>query len=104
MFGIIEKLRHWFGGASRGAPEMGSPTPTSPAKDPGTESALEANAKKALRMKQEAGPQTHIPEHRTPHEGGVQGSQVGYSDTALGKESTYTSNLKRSHNARTGDA
>ncbi len=67
-------------------------------------SALQRNAEKALRMKQEAGPQTQIPEHRTSHQGGVQGPQVGYTDTMLGKESTYTSNLKRSHNARTGDA
>ncbi|MBM0206085.1 hypothetical protein JNW90_26020 [Micromonospora sp. STR1s_5] len=67
-------------------------------------SALQRNAEKALRMKQEAGPQTQIPEHRTAHQGGVQGPQVGYTDTMLGRESTYTSNLKRSHNARTGDA
>lgn len=60
-------------------------------------------ADKALRMKQDAGPQTHIPDHQTGNEGGVKGPQVGYSDTRLGKESTYTSNLKRSHNARTGD-
>ena len=64
---------------------------------------LRENAEKALRMKREAGPQTHIPEHRTSHQGGVAGPQTGYSDTGLGKESTYTSNLKRSHNARTGD-
>jgi hypothetical protein len=67
-------------------------------------SSLQKNAEKALRLKQEAGPQTQIPEHRTSHQGGVQGPQVGYTDTMLGKESTYTSNLKRSHNARTGDA
>ena len=70
----------------------------------GGKSELQQNAEKALRMKQEAGPQTNIPEHKTPHEGGVQGGQVGYSDTGVGQESTYTSNLKRSHNARTGDA
>ena len=67
-------------------------------------STLQKNAEKALRLKREAGPQTQIPEHRTSHQGGVQGPQVGYTDTMLGKESTYTSNLKRSHNARTGDA
>ncbi len=65
---------------------------------------LQRNAEKALHMKQEAGPQTQIPEHQPPHEGGVKGPQVGYSDTGIGKESTYTSNLKRSHNARSGDA
>jgi hypothetical protein len=67
-------------------------------------STLQENAEKALRMKQEAGPQTHIPEHQTSHDGGVQGGQVGYTDTGVGQESTYTSNLKRSHNARSGDA
>ena len=55
-------------------------------------------------MKQDAGQQTNIPEHKTAHEGGVQGSQVNYSDTAVGKEPTYTPNLKRSHVARSGDA
>lgn len=64
---------------------------------------LQESAKKALEMKQQAGPQTNIPGHRTAHDGGMQGAQVGYTDTALGKEATYTSNLKRSHNARTGD-
>jgi hypothetical protein len=67
-------------------------------------SALQRNAERALRLKQEAGPQRQIPEHRTAHQGGVQAPQVGYTDTALGREPTYTSNLKRSHNARTGDA
>jgi hypothetical protein len=67
-------------------------------------STLQANAEKALKMKEAAGPQAHIPPHRTSHQGGVQGPQIGYTDTALGKEPTYTSNLKRSHNARTGDA
>ncbi|NNM72730.1 hypothetical protein [Enterovirga aerilata] len=70
----------------------------------GGKSELQQNAEKALRMKQEAGPQTNIPEHRTPHEGGVGGPQVSYTDTALGKEPTYTPNLKRSHNPRSGDA
>src|SRR4051794_24405647 len=69
----------------------------------GGKTPLQRNMEKALRMKQEAGPQTNIPEHRTAHEGGVQGSQVNYSDTAVGKEPTYTPNLKRSHVARSGD-
>jgi len=67
-------------------------------------SELQVNAEKALEMKRTAGPLTNIPEHQTAHEGGVQGAQVNYSDTMIGKESTYTSNLKRSHNARSGDA
>ncbi len=70
----------------------------------GRKSSLQRNAEKALEMKRKSGPQTQIPEHRTSHQGGVQGSQVGYTDTMLGKESTHTSNLKRSHNARTGEA
>ena len=70
----------------------------------GGKSELQHNAEKALRMKNDAGPQTNIPEHQTSHEGGVQGGQVGYSDTAVGREPTHASNLKRSHNARVGDA
>jgi hypothetical protein len=85
MSGIIDKAKSLLGGE-------------------GEKSQLQQNAEKALHMKQEAEPQAHIPEHQTSHQGGVQGSQVGYSDTAIGKEPTYTSNLKRSHNARTGDA
>jgi len=65
---------------------------------------LQQNMEKALQLKQEAGPQTNIPEHQTSHVGGVQGPQVDYSDTAVGKEPTYTPNLKRSHVARSGDA
>jgi hypothetical protein len=64
---------------------------------------LQENMEKALAMKQEAGPQTTIPEHQTRHEGGVQGSQVDPTDTAVGTEGTYTRNLKRSHVARSGD-
>jgi hypothetical protein len=64
---------------------------------------LQHNMEKALRMKQEAGPQTNIPEHQSSREGGVQGGQVNYTDTQLGPEPTYTPNLKRSHIARSGD-
>ncbi len=60
-------------------------------------------AEKALRMKQEAGPQTNIPEYQTSHEGGVRGGQMGYTDTALGREGTYTENTGRSHGSRSGD-
>jgi hypothetical protein len=86
----------------RGSTENGSASRQSGRRS--GKSTLQKNAEKALKLKQEAGPQTQIPEHRTSHQGGVQGPQVGYTDTMLGKESTYTSNLKRSHNARTGDA
>jgi hypothetical protein len=71
--------------------------------EPG-DSDLQRNAKKALQMKREAADQTKVPEHETPREGGVGSGQVGYTDTAIGKEPTYTPNLKRSHNARTGDS
>ena len=65
---------------------------------------LQANARKALEMRRAAGPQARIPEHQTSHQGGVRRGQVGYSDTSLGWASTYIPNLKRSHNARSGDA
>jgi hypothetical protein len=65
---------------------------------------LKSNAEKALRMKQEAGSQTHIPEHRTAHEGAIKGGQIGYTDTALGKEGTFIENTGRSRGARSGDA
>jgi len=85
MRNIIDKAKNWFRGARSG------------------KTALPMNAEKALQMKRDAGVQTHVPNHQTPHDGGVKGPQVGYSDTALGKQATYASNLKRSHNARTGD-
>jgi hypothetical protein len=85
MFGILDKAKNLLRGGGSG------------------KSDLRQNAEKALRMKRQAGPQTHIPEHHTSHDGGVKAAQVGYSDTGVGKESTYTSNLKRSHNARVGD-
>lgn len=65
---------------------------------------LQLNAEKALEMKRHAPPTAQIPEHQTSHQGGVKGPQVNYTDTALGVEPTYTPNLKRSHNARSGDA
>ena len=95
MSNLLDKAKDFVG--------LGQGAPGDAGQDHG-KSELQQNAEKALHMKQEAGTQTHIPEHQTSHEGGVQGSQVGYTDTMLGKESTYASNLKRSHNARTGDA
>jgi hypothetical protein len=91
MTNILERAKAVLGGGQK-------------AEQAGGKSTLQENAEKALRMKQEAGPQTSTPEHQTSHEGGVQGGQVGYTDTGVGQESTYASNLKRSHNARTGDA
>jgi hypothetical protein len=98
MVSIIERAKTWFGGGQAGNSQA------APSTQEGGKSTLQQNAEKALKMKQEAGPQTNIPEHRTSHEGGVGEPQKGYTDTELGKESTYTSNLKRSHNARVGDA
>jgi hypothetical protein len=104
---VIDKVKAMAFGKDEG--EAGKPQTSAPqgAASDGSEphkSDLQQNAEKALHMKQEAGPQAHIPPHQTAHEGGVQGSQFNYTDTALGKESTYASNLKRSHNARSGDA
>jgi len=65
---------------------------------------LKANAEKALEMKRQAGPQTHIPEHQTAHEGAIKGSQIGMTDTRLGREGTFIENTGRSRGARTGDA
>jgi hypothetical protein len=64
---------------------------------------LKQNMEKALAMKQEAGPQTSIPEHQTAHNGAVEGSQVNRTDTGVGTEATFTRNLKRSRVARSGD-
>ena len=87
---MFDLIRNWLG---KGGGKSG-----------GGKSTLQQNAEKALEMKRQAGPQTNIPERQTAHEGGVPGSQVGYSDTAVGLEPTFTPNLKRSHNARSGDA
>ncbi|WP_181706481.1 hypothetical protein [Chthonobacter rhizosphaerae] len=62
-----------------------------------------ANMEKALKMKEAAGPQTTTPEHTEAHDNGVHGAQMGYTDTRLGKEGTWTENVGRSHGARVGD-
>ena len=64
---------------------------------------LQQNMEKALAMKQQAGSQTNIPEHKTGRKGGVQEPQVNYTDTGVGPEPTQTPNLKRSRVARSGD-
>ena len=63
---------------------------------------LKANAEKALRMKQEAGPQTHIPDHQTANEG-MDPHRVEL-DASRGREAGFTPQLKRSKVARSGDA
>jgi len=63
---------------------------------------LMANAEKALRMKQEAGPMANIPEHRTAHEGmRVHNSQ---EDHTPAREGYFEPELKRTKVARSGDA
>ncbi|MBF9196034.1 hypothetical protein [Microvirga terrestris] len=65
---------------------------------------LVANAEKALRMKQEAGPQANIPDHRTSHEGMHQDPHQVEIDASRGREAGFTPQLKRSKVARSGDA
>ncbi len=66
---------------------------------------LKANAEKALKMKQEAEPQAHIPEHQASHEGEAQGSQFPtYNDRDNGSQGSYQPQLKRTRVARSGDA
>ena len=64
---------------------------------------LKANAEKALRMKQEAGPTAHIPEHQTAREG-MQDHHRVEVDSTRGREADFTPQLKRSKVARSGDA
>lgn len=63
---------------------------------------LQANAEKALRMKQEAGPQTNIPEHRTAHEG--MNPKTTNEDHIPAREGYFEPELKRTKVARSGDA
>ncbi|SCY27513.1 hypothetical protein [Microvirga guangxiensis] len=65
---------------------------------------LVANAEKALRMKQEAGPTANIPEHQTSHEGMQQDPHMVEFDRSSGREAGFTPQLKRSKVARSGDA
>jgi hypothetical protein len=64
---------------------------------------LKQNMEKALAMKQAAGPQTSIPAHQTPHEGGVSGQQMSMTDRDAGSQGSYQPQLKRSRVARSGD-
>lgn len=65
---------------------------------------LMANAEKALRMKQEAGPIAQIPEHQTSHEGMQPDPHMMEFDRSSGREAGFTPQLKRSKVARSGDA
>jgi hypothetical protein len=62
---------------------------------------LKANAEKALRMKQEAGSSTHIPEHQTAREGMKDHHSV---EVDRAREAGFTPQMKRSKVARSGDA
>ena len=63
---------------------------------------LMANAEKALRMKQEAGPQSTIPEHQTANE--VMNPKTTNEDHIPAREGYFTPELKRTNVARSGDA
>ena len=65
---------------------------------------LMANAEKALRMKQEAGPAANIPEHQTSHECMQKDPHMMEFDRTSGREAGFTPQLKRSKVARSGDA
>ena len=64
---------------------------------------LQQNMEKAFSMKEEAGPQTTIPEHQTRHEGGVSGQQLGATDRQTGSQGSHQPQIKRSRVARSGD-
>ncbi|MEE1656883.1 hypothetical protein VB618_11805 [Microvirga sp. CF3062] len=63
---------------------------------------LMANAEKALRMKQEAGPQSNIPEHQTANEG--MNPKTTNEDHIPAREGYFEPELKRTKVARSGDA
>jgi hypothetical protein len=63
---------------------------------------LKANAEKALRMKQEAGPSAHIPPHQTAHEG--MNPKTTNEDHIPAREGYFEPELKRTKVARSGDA
>ncbi len=62
---------------------------------------LKANAEKALRMKQEAGPQANIPDHQTAHEG--LRPKTTNEDHTPAREGYFEPELKRTKVARSGD-
>jgi hypothetical protein len=64
---------------------------------------LKANAEKALRMKQEADTEAHIPPHQTTHEG-MQDHTNPNRDHIPAREGYFTPELKRTKVARSGDA
>ena len=81
---VFEKLSGLFG-KRRGASE------------------LQQNMRKALDMKQQAGPQTSIPPHQTAGAGMRPAHDPEMSDATRGAEAGFTPQLKRSRVARSGD-
>ena len=65
-------------------------------------SELQANAEKALRMKQEGDTGTRIPPHQTAHEG--MRDHSSQEDHTPAREGYFEPELKRSKVARSGDA
>ena len=63
---------------------------------------LKANAEKALRMKQQAGPQAHIPPHQTANDG-MQSANVNTDVSRSSQEGGFEPQLKRTKVARSGD-
>jgi hypothetical protein len=63
---------------------------------------LKANAEKALRMKQESDTGRRIPPHQTSNEG--MHPEPAMLGTDVGREASFTPELKRSRVARSGDA
>lgn len=61
---------------------------------------LRANAEKALRMKQEADSSTHIPPHRTTHDG----MHRSPSGEARSRQADFNTQMGRSAGGRSGDA
>jgi hypothetical protein len=67
-----------------------------------TNADLRANAEKALRMKQEAGPQANIPPHQTANPG-MQSANVNTDVSRQSQEGAFEPQLKRTKVARSGD-
>ena len=65
-------------------------------------SELQANAEKALRMKQEGDTGTRIPPHQTAHEG--MRDHESQEDHTPAREGYFQPELKRTKVARSGDA
>ena len=63
---------------------------------------LQKNMEKALEMKRQAGPQTHIPEHQTSNEG-MQSDHVNNNVDRQEQHGAFEPQLKRTRGSRQGD-